>query len=97
MTRSPRSLPNREIFGEHANVVQLLLMDDLFGVSTSFREQCYHTYRILRMEYEPPVPFALIGKVFGVDQGTVRNHAKRYATELNAVKSPGSSWVAVAA
>jgi transposase len=41
------------------------------------------------MEYEPPVPFALIGKVFGVNRGTVRNHAKRDASELNAVKCPG--------
>jgi transposase len=41
------------------------------------------------MEYEPPVPFALIGKVFGVDRQTVHNHANRYATELNTVKSLG--------
>jgi transposase len=40
------------------------------------------------MEYEPPVPFALIDTVFGAEQETVRNHAKKYATELNAVKSP---------
>jgi hypothetical protein len=76
MTLSPRSLPDPEIFGEHATVVQLLLMDNLFG-GTSFREQCDQACQILCMEYEPPVPFALIGKVFGGNRGTVRSHAKR--------------------
>jgi hypothetical protein len=35
-----------------------------------------------------PVSFALIGKLFGDDQGAIRKHAKKYSAGLNRIESP---------
>jgi hypothetical protein len=59
------------MLGEHSCLLELRLRDDSFNVSLSSREQCYSTRRILRTEYDPSGSFALIGKRFRVDRGTI--------------------------
>jgi hypothetical protein len=88
MALGPRPLSHPETLGEHSHLVELLFLDGRFKESTSFREQCYFACRILRTEHDPPVPFALLGKGFGVDRGTIRNHAKKYAADLKAIGCP---------
>jgi hypothetical protein len=89
MALEPRQLADHEALAQHSYLLELLLSDASFQASTSFREQCYHACRILRAEQDPPVPFSLIGKVFQVDKGTVRKHARKYADDLDAIGSPG--------
>jgi hypothetical protein len=58
-------------------------------MSLPFCKQRYSAHRILRTEHDFPVPLALIGKLFGIDRGTIRNHAQKYAADLNRIGSPG--------
>jgi hypothetical protein len=37
----------------------------------------------LRAVHSPPVSLPLIGKLFRVTRGTIRNHAEKYSADLN--------------
>jgi hypothetical protein len=77
------------MLSKHSHHLELLMKEVSFNASLSFREQCYSACRILRTDNDPPVPFALIGKIFEIDQVTTRNHANKYAADLNRIGSPG--------
>jgi hypothetical protein len=78
-----RPLLEAETLGDQSSLLELLLNAEYFTRSVSFHEQCDHGSRILHTEHDRPVPCTFIDALFGVDKGTVRNHAKKYLTDLN--------------
>jgi hypothetical protein len=42
------------------------------------REQCWHACQVLREKHTHVVPYSFIGKILGIDKGTVKYHNKRY-------------------
>jgi hypothetical protein len=60
-----------------------------FTSATSFREQCFHTCRILREKHTPRVPRELIGQIFGVESGTIYNPWREYGAQGNGTKHVG--------
>jgi hypothetical protein len=46
-----------------AEIIDCLQQDEAFPSATSFREQCFHIYRILREEHMTRVPLEFIGQV----------------------------------
>jgi transposase len=43
----------------------------------TLRESCWHTCQALRENHTPAVPYSLIGRILGIDRGTVKYHSKR--------------------
>jgi hypothetical protein len=64
-------------------------VDEQFNSSGSFREQCFHACRILRTQYQPAVPYSLIGKLFHVDKATIRKEWKRFMKDADQAISGG--------
>jgi hypothetical protein len=89
MDSPPRSLPVPYLLGKHSDLVEQLVMNELFLSSTSFREQFYHACRVLHHGRQPPVLFEMIARSFAVDRGTIRNHSKKYQSALNLRGTPG--------
>jgi hypothetical protein len=87
------SLSDPDMLGEHSCLLKLLLRNNSFNISLSFREYWDSTCRILRTEDDRPVQFVLIGKLFGINRGAIQNHAKEYGPDLNPVGSPGHPWL----
>jgi hypothetical protein len=67
----------------------VLLQDELFNASGSFREQCFHACRVLREEHQPVVPYSVIGMLFRVSKGTIRKEWKRFQKDADNAASGG--------
>jgi hypothetical protein len=65
------------------------VQDEQFKASGSFQEQCFHACRVLRKQYQPVVPYSLIGKLFHLDKGTIRKEWKRFLKAADNVASGG--------
>jgi hypothetical protein len=89
MASPPRPLPGEIESVAEAELIACLSGDDAFSQSQSFREQCFHACRILRMNHIPPVPFAVIGRLLQVDKGTVRNHWQTFKAQENLIRQQG--------
>jgi hypothetical protein len=93
MTTPPRVfiIPILELLT--AEIASALLTDDAFSSSTSIREHCLHVCRILRNQSDP-VPFSVIGKLFGIDKGAVRPHWQRYKEHRDLLcNHPRNGWL----
>jgi hypothetical protein len=73
--------------GEH--IKSLLITDDDFMASTTFREQCARACMRLRVGQKDPIPYSLIGRVMGVTKSTVRDHYLAFLREGNGAGQPG--------
>jgi hypothetical protein len=89
MASAPRVLPQELESAVLTTIVASLQADERFLSSTSFREQCAHACRILRIEHDPPVPFQIIATLFNVDRGTIWNHWRTYRSRQNEVGIAG--------
>jgi hypothetical protein len=63
-------------------IVERVTSDALFQASVTWREQAYHACRILR-DLAPVIPYSVIGKLFGVRGGTVKDAADKYKQRGN--------------
>jgi hypothetical protein len=88
MELAPRSCSYPEVLGEHSCLLDLPLRDDSFDARLSFYKSCYSASWLLRTEHDFSVPFTLIAKLLGVDQRTIRSHAKKYVADFNDTESP---------
>jgi transposase len=61
----------------------MLIQDDLFLQSASFREQLWHACRILRANLRPEVSYQSIGDMFGVAKSTVYEHVQNFNANGN--------------
>jgi transposase len=88
MTTEPRSL--MDVLGALAEQCRWRLSQDGdYLRSTSFREQIGHACRILRIEMAPPVPYSLIGKLYGVSKGTIQIHNRNWKESGVVIGNPG--------
>jgi hypothetical protein len=70
-------------------MLRMLREDVDFMQSTTFREQCFYACRVLRETFLPVVPYAVIGRLFNVDGGTIRFHRNAYKERGNAIANAG--------
>lgn len=71
------------------SIVDALRNDEAFTQSTDLRSQCFHACRILRVNRLPCVPYSLIGRILGVNKGTIQRHFKQCARHADAPPANG--------
>jgi hypothetical protein len=85
--------PVRELKSDmpfHLNEFANMLIEDAdFLNSSTFREQLWHAFRILRRDFQPKVSFQKIADMFGVAKSTVHAHVKNFEENGNLPGSPG--------
>jgi hypothetical protein len=69
--------------------MECLQQDEAFISATFFCEQCFHACRILREEHMPRVSLEFIGRVYGVERGTIYNNRREYKTRPSEAKHAG--------
>jgi hypothetical protein len=88
MLSVPRAM-NYHVVQIGAQIESLLMADNDFIASSSFREQCARACMILRERQDHPVPYSLIARVMGVSKGTVRDHYMTFLMEGNRIGQSG--------
>jgi hypothetical protein len=84
MLSPPRSLRDEQIEAAiFADMKRCIEADNEYGLSKSFREQCFHACRILHEQHVPPVPFSVIAKAFSITKGSLKSHLKAFSHHLN--------------
>jgi hypothetical protein len=79
MLSAPRPFDINQMPDLLATEIQSCLDQDIaFGNSQSFREEIGHACRILRDSRNPPLSYAMIGKLFGISKGAVRDHEQEW-------------------
>jgi hypothetical protein len=71
------------------NVHRCHTTDPAFVVSMSGGEQIAHACRILSDQHKPPIPFAVIGRCFGITQNNVKCHMKEWQSHADAPRELG--------
>jgi transposase len=67
----------------------MLRGEELFISSTTTRPQCCHACRVLRVERSAAVPYAIIGRIRGIDRSAVKRHFQKGADHLDKASASG--------
>jgi hypothetical protein len=95
MSESAQLAPAREgnwdDFVHHIeqDIIDMLRDDELCMSSTTTRAQFYHACRVLREDRSPAVPYALIGRILGIERSAVKSHFQKGADHLDKVSPNG--------
>jgi hypothetical protein len=91
MFESAQLAPAREVNWDdlvhhiEQDIIDMPRGDELFMNSTTTRGSCSHAYRVLRVGRSPAGPYAMIGRIFGIDRSAVRRHFQKGTDRLNKV------------